>query len=179
MTQKATLDARELWQVQIDAPIETVWNTIVATDVVMPHLFGAVCEAPEGLAKGHSFRMMSRNGKMVTVVAEVLEFSPPHRFSHTIHFTQNAGEIPGRTTYELREKSGGTELTLISEAVSGSKTAKMGKSGPFIIANIKSIAETGKPTTLGSLITVLSPVMTRFMPTRARAENWPKGKTSE
>ena len=178
MNSEKNLDAREFWRVQIDAPIETVWKTIVATDKVMPHLFGAICEASDGMAEGHTFRMMSRNGKMVTVVAEILEFSPPHRFSHTIHFTQNTGEIPGRTTYELKEKDGGTELTLISEAISGSKTAKMGKSGPFIVANIKSIAETGKPTMLGRLISFLSPVVTRFLPARAKAENWPKGRTS-
>jgi uncharacterized protein YndB with AHSA1/START domain len=179
MTQDTELDAREVWRVLIDAPIETVWNTIVATDRVMPHLFGAVCDAPEGLAAGHAFRMMSRSGKMVTVVAEVLDFSPPFRFTHTIHFTQNQGEVPGRTTYELKEVDGGTELTLISEAVSGTKTAKMAKSGPFIIANIKSIAETGKPTFLGAFITALSPVMSHFMSQRAKSANWPYGRTSE
>ena len=179
MTGEGELDAREVWQVQIDAPIETVWNTIVATDAVMPHLFGAVCEAPEGLGTGRTFRMVSRDGRMVTVVAEVLDFSPPHRFSHTIHFTQNKGEVPGRTTYELRERDGGTELTLIAEAVAGSKTAKMGKSGPFIVANIKRIAETGRPTLLGRVITALSPVMARLMPARARVEHWPHGRVRE
>ena len=143
MTDRPELDAREVWRVVIDAPIDTVWNIIVATDSVMPHLFGGVCDAPDGLATGRAFRMMSRNGKIVNVVAEVLDFSPPHRLSHTIHFTQNEGEVPGRTTYELKEVDDGTELTLISEAVAGSRTAKMGKSGPFIVKNIKQIAETG------------------------------------
>ena len=179
MTTDADLGAREVWRVLIDAPIETVWNTIVATDRVMPHLFGAVCKAPDGLAAGHSFRMMSRDGQVVTVVAEVLDFSPPHRFSHTIHFTQNAGEVPGRTTYELKEVDGGTELTLIAEAVVGSKTAKMGKSGPFIVKNIKSMAETGKPAFLGAFITALSPLVLRFAPARTRVANWPHGRTRE
>lgn len=179
MTDDPDLGAREIWRVTIDAPIETVWNTIVATDTVLPHLFGAVCDAPDGLAPGRTFRMMSRNGRMVTVVAEVLDFSPPHRFSHTIHFTQNAGEVPGRTTYELREVGSGTELTLISEAVPGSKTARMGRSGPFIVANLKRLAETGRPTPLGAVITALAPLMARLMPARSRADHWPHGRTSE
>ena len=127
MNSEITLDAREFWQVQIDAPIETVWNTIVATDVVMPHLFGALCEAPDGLAKGRTFRMMSRNGKMVTVVAEVLEFSPPHRFSHTIHFTQNTGESPGQTTYELKEKVAAQSLRLSQKPSRDPKRRRWGK----------------------------------------------------
>ena len=115
----------------------------------------------------------------MTLLMGFVDFSPPHRFSHTIHFTQNEGEVPGRTTYELKEVEGGTELTLISEAVSGSKTAKMGKSGPFIVKNIKHIAETGKPAFLGGLITALAPLLAILSPARARAENWPHGRTRE
>jgi uncharacterized protein YndB with AHSA1/START domain len=177
MTDDPFLGSREVWRVLIDAPIDVVWNTIVATDTVMPHLFGAVCDAPEGLTAGRAFRMTSKNGRVVNVVGEVLDFSPPHRFSHSIHFTQNENEVPGRTTYELKEVENGTELTLIAEAVAGSKTEKMGKTGPFIIKNIKCMAETGKPEFLGALITSMSPLMARFAPQVAKAENWPVGRT--
>jgi len=32
-----------VWKVTINAPIETVWNTLVKTDEVLPFFFGAVC----------------------------------------------------------------------------------------------------------------------------------------
>lgn len=177
MNEDPPLDAREVWRVLIDAPIEVVWNTIVATDEVLPHLFGAVCEAPDGLENGRAFRMVSRNGRMVSVVGEVLDFSPPHRFSHSIHFTRNEGEVPGRTTYELKEVGTGTELTLISEAVAGSKTAKMARSGPFIVKNLKRIAETGRPAFSGAFVSGLAPLVAHLAPRIARAENWPVGRT--
>ena len=179
MTDDPLLDSKEIWRVTIAAPIETVWSVIVATDEVMPQLFGAVCDAPDGLDAGSAFCMRSRNGQVTTVVGQVLDFSPPYRFSHTIHFTQNTGEVPGRTTYELKEVPGGTELTLIAEAVAGSKTAKMGRTGPFIVANIKALAETGRPTVLGRLITAMAPLTVRFLPKTARSELWPVGRTRE
>ena len=37
------------WKVTINAPIETVWNTLVKTDEVLPFFFGAVCQTKDGL----------------------------------------------------------------------------------------------------------------------------------
>lgn len=45
-------------------------------------------------------------------------------------------EPPAKTTYELREVEGGTELTLISETDAGTKTAKMSGSGQYIVDNL-------------------------------------------
>ena len=39
---------RRMWKVVIDAPIETVWNTLVRTDEVLPFLFGSVCNTENG-----------------------------------------------------------------------------------------------------------------------------------
>ena len=163
----------QMWKVTINAPIETVWNTLVKTDEVLPFLFGGVCQADGALASGKSFRMVSRDGKFATVVGRVLEFTPPTRFSHTISFTQVQGEQPGRTTYDLKEVSGGTEVTLIAEAVAGSKTARMAKTGPFIVGNLKRYVETGKPAFSGAMVMALAPVMSVFARRITRIENWP------
>ena len=128
---------RQVWKVVIAAPIETVWNTLVKTDEVLPFLFGAVCETEHGLQVGKPMRMISKNGKFVIAYGEVLEFMPPTRFSHAINFAMAPDEAPAKTTYELREIPGGTELTLISEALAGTQTAKMGRSGRFIVNNLK------------------------------------------
>lgn len=164
---------RQMWRVVIRAPIETVWNTIVQTDQVLPFLFGATCETDGGLKVGRPMRMVSKDGKSVIAYGEVLEFSPPTRFSHAINFAMASDEPPARTTYELREVDGGTELTLISEALAGTKTAKMSGSGQYIVDNIKAVVETGKPTLGGRMMLMMSPIMSLLTPSRCRIEHWP------
>jgi uncharacterized protein YndB with AHSA1/START domain len=162
-----------MWKVVIAAPIETVWNTLVRTDAVLLFLFGATCQAGNGLEVGSPMRMVSKDGRYVIAYGEVLEFSPPTRFSHAINFAMASDEPPARTTYELKEVAGGTELTLISEAIVGTKTAKMSKSGQFIVDNLKSVVETGKPTIGGRMVMLMSPVMSMITPSRCRIEAWP------
>ncbi len=164
---------RQMWKVVIAAPIETVWNTLVKTDEVLPFLFGSVCDTEDGLEVGKPMRMVSADGKYVICYGEVLEFSPPHRFSHAINFTMAAGEPPARTTYELMEVPGGTELTLTSEAFDGTKTAKMAKSGQFIVDTIKAQIETGRPTFGARMMLMLSPLVGLFTAASCRSEHWP------
>ena len=165
--------ARQMWKVVIKAPIETVWSTIVRTDVVQPFLFGGICDTEDGLKPGKPFRMVSKNRQVAIVYGEVLEFTPPTRFSHTISFTSVEGEKPGRTTYELREVPGGTELTLISDAIPGTKTGKMVGSGPFMVENLKRQIETGKPAFSGAMVMAMAPLVSLFSPKISRIENWP------
>jgi uncharacterized protein YndB with AHSA1/START domain len=172
------LSERRMWRVLVKAPIEAVWNTLVKTDEVLPFLFGAVCETEGALGEDKPMRMVSRDGKTVIAVGRVLAFEPPHRFSHTISFTQVEGEQPARTTYELKEMAEGTEVTLISEAAPGSKMGKMAAGGPFIVANLKRYAETGKPTFGGAMMLAFAPLASRLAPKRSRAEHWPLGAIS-
>ncbi len=167
---------RQMWRVTIAAPIETVWNTIVKTDEVLPFVFGAVCETESGLKPGKPIRMVSADGKYAVAVGEVLEFDPPYRYSHTISFTQVTGERPARTTYELREVPGGTEVTLMSDAVPGTRMGKMVAGGPFIVENLKKLIETGKPAFSGAMVLALAPVMGLMTPKISRIENWPLGR---
>jgi uncharacterized protein YndB with AHSA1/START domain len=147
---------RQMWKVLIAAPIETVWNTLVKTDEVLPFLFGSVCDTENGLQAGKPMRMVTRDGRHVIAYGEVLEFTPPTRFSHAINFAM-ASE----------------ELTLISEAIEGTQTAKMAKSGSFIVANLKAQAETGRPALSGRLMLMMAPLSGLFTPSRCRAELWP------
>jgi uncharacterized protein YndB with AHSA1/START domain len=164
---------RQIWRVTINASIETVWNTLVKTDTVLPFLFGAVCETESGLTPGKKMRMVTKDRRTVIAVGTVLEFSPPYRYSHTMSFTRVEGEQPARTTYELKEVPGGTELTLISEAIPGTRTGRMVKGGPFIVDNLKKFIETGKPAFSGSMVMALSPMTSFLAPKISRIENWP------
>lgn len=163
---------RKLYKVHIDAPIETVWNTLVQTDEVLPFFFGAVCKTT-GLKTGAPMAMQSKDSKYTSVVGEVLEFDPPNRYAHTFKFTQ-FDDPPCTVIYELKEANGGTEFTLITENVAaGTKTEKsMGQGGPFITGNLKSLVETGSPKFSGKIVIWLGPIMGFMTPKQCRSENW-------
>ena len=164
---------RQVWKVMIEAPIDVVWSTLVKTDEVLPFLFGGICDSPGGLEPGKPMRMLTPDGRSVIAFGEVLEFSPPHRFSHAINFATAADEPAGKTTYTLREVPGGTELTLISEALAGSRTARMARSGQFIVDNLKAWTEQRRLTPGGRMITLMGPLVRLFTPARCRVEHRP------
>ena len=172
---KTSVAEKQIYKTVINAPIETVWNTLVKTDEVLPFFFGSVCQTKDGLKTGRKMRMVSPDKKFAAVVGEVLEFSPPHRYAHTMAFTQYEGEAPATVTYELKEVPGGTEFSLITTNVpAGTKTEKsMAQGGPFIVDNLKALVETGKPKFSGAMVMAMSPLMGFMTPKVCRIENWP------
>lgn len=167
--------ARQVYKVMIAAPVETVWNTLVKTDAVLPFFFGSVCETKAGLKPGARMRMVTPDRKIAAVVGEVLEFSPPHRYAHTMLFTQWESDGPTTVIYELKAVPGGTEFSLTTENVPvGTKSeTSMAQGGPFIVENLKRLVETGRPAFSGSMVMMLNPVMGLMTPRICRIENWP------
>ncbi len=163
---------KAIYRVHIDAPIETVWSELVKTDAALPFFFGAVCDTP-GLQEGAPIAMRTKDGKHTSVVGTVLEFEPPHRYAHTFKFT-HLDEAPCVVTYELRSVDGGTEFSLITENVPmGTKTAKsMAQGGPFIVNNLKSVVERGKPTFGGGLILTMIGLMAPLTPAACASQRW-------
>jgi uncharacterized protein YndB with AHSA1/START domain len=175
---KPEIAPRALYRIFINAPIRIVWDTLVKTDETLPFIFGAVCDTADGLRPGRPLRMISPDRKYATVVGQVLEFSPPHRYAHTMKFTLYP-DAPATVIYELKEVGGGTEFTLITENVpAGTRTEKsMIPGGKFITENLKSFVETGKPAFSGRMVLMMNPILSLFMvPARCRLEHWPFGR---
>jgi len=174
------MTGRAIYQALIKAPIETVWSTLVQTDAVLPFFFGAVCETDGGLRPGGRMRMVSADRQWAIVVGEVLEFSPPHRYAHTLRFTRWQ-DPPTTIIYELRETPHGVEFTLITENVpAGTKTEQsMAQGGAFIVQNLKALAETGRAAFSGRMVMLLNPLMSLAIPKICRIENWPLRPGSE
>ena len=56
----------------------------------------------------------------------------------------------------------------------GTKSQKsMAQGGPFIVQNLKSLVETGKPAFSGKMVMMLNPMMAMMTPKVSRIENWP------
>ncbi len=164
---------KSYFRVTIRAPIQKVWAALTRTNSVLPFFFNGVCKTP-GLAIDAPIRMQSKDGKFTSVVGEVLEFEPPHRYAHTFKFT-NLDDPPCIVRYELKEVGEGTEFTLINENVPpGTKTEKyMTSGGAFITLNLKALIETGKPTLGGRFILLMIRLSAPLTPKQCRSENWP------
>ena len=167
---------KQVYKVQINAPIETVWSELVDTTRPRPFFWNGSWDTP-GLAAGNPYRVASNQGKAVAVIGRILEMEPPHRLVTTFRLTA-LPDPPSRVTYTLEEKDGGTEFSLITEQVlAGSKSEKSMASGSrFIADNLKAYVETGK-VMFGARITLaLYSLMAPLMPKAMHAENWPLDK---
>lgn len=164
---------KAVFKIVIEAPIDDVWRELTKTNVVLPFFFGSVLET-NGLKPGNCICMRTDDRKYTGVVGEVLEYDPPHRYSHTFRFTQLDDE-PCTVIYDLRAVDGGTEFTLTASDIPvGSKSAKyMKQGGDFIVKTLKAVAER-KPLPFSSKIVLLMCAVSKpFTPKRALSENWP------
>lgn len=171
---------RQVAQIVINAPIQTVWEALTQEGEVLPFFFGTVMHTTS-LAPGAPVRMRSPNGKYTGVVGDVLEFDPPHRFSMTFKFT-NMEDPVCRITHELKELGPDqTEYTLISDDVpTGTKTARQMEQGSRIITStLKKYVETGKPTTMARFIMLMNSLMAFTVPKVCLSENWPLDRRIE
>ena len=172
----AAASKKRIYKVIIDAPIETVWSQLVKTDEVLPFFFGSVCDC-QSMEEGQPFAMRSPNGKYTSVVGEVLEFSPPYRYSHTFKFTAYDDE-PCTVSYELKQTDAGVEFLLITENTpEGSQTEKsMDQGGTFIVDALKSLIEKGQPNFKTRMILLMISLAAIFTPGRCKSERWPLKK---
>jgi len=164
---------KAFYEVTIAAPIDTVWAELTRTEMVLPFFFNAKCVTTE-LGLGAPIRMRTKNDKYTSVVGEVLEWDPPHRYSHTFRFT-TLDDPACKITYVLEEVEEGTKFTLITEGVAaGTKSEKYMKSGgTFIVNNFKALVETGKATFGGRFALFAMGLFAPFTPKKCKSENWP------
>ena len=164
---------KAIFKVTIAAPIELVWDQLTNTHDVLPFFFNSRIDT-HGLKPGSPFRMRTKNGKYTGVIGEVLEWDPPHRYSHTFKFTQLDDE-PCIVTYDLKATQEGTACTLTaSEIPSRTKTEKyMKQGGDFIVTTLKAVVE-HKPLPLNSKFILMMCAFTQpFTPKKALSRNWP------
>lgn len=163
---------RLVHKVFIEGSIEDVWRELTRRDA--PHRAFFNMRLDSDLKVGSPMRMRSLNGKYTGVVGEILEFDPPHRFSHTFRFT-HYDDPPCRVTYELEPVQGGVEFTLITDDLEdGTETAKqMASGGKMICDSLKALVEQGDVPFGTRMLFVLFKLMEPFSPKKTRSEFWP------
>lgn len=158
--------------VVINASVEDVWREITRTDAPIKAFFNNRMHV-SGFHPGSPLAMRTPNDKFTGVVGEILEFNPPHRFSHTFMFT-DLNDPPCAVVYDLKPVAGGTEFTLsILDAAPGTKTAKRMMSGAKMInSTLKNVLERGKPSVGIRLLYRMFALMSIITPKRCRSEHW-------
>ena len=169
--------ATRVFQVVINAPVETVWKEITRTDAPIACFFNSQMHVGRaGLAPGSRLAMRTPNGKLTGVVGKILEVEPNRRLSHTFKFTR-LDDPECTVTYDLKPLRGGeaTEFTLtVDNMPLGTKTAKqMEMGGKVITKTLKAVVETGRPTLDIRFFYAVFGVLALLLPAKCRSENWP------
>lgn len=169
---------RGVYKVVIKAPIETVWSELINMTKPRPFFWNSRWDA-KAMSAGAAYRMISKDGKSVAVVGEILEIEPPYRLVTSFRLTA-LPDPASKVTYTLRETPDGVEFALITEDVlAGSKSEKsMANGARFIVDNLKSYVETGHVSIGARIILALYAVMAPMAPKAMRAENWPLKSTA-
>ncbi len=172
MTDKKYVE-KQIYRVQIDAPVETVWSELVNTTNPRPFFWNGSWDTPD-FAPGNPYRVAANNGKAVAVIGRILEMDPPNRLVTTFRLT-NLPDPASKVTYTLTEKDGGTDFCLITENVlAGSKSEKsMADGSKFIVENFKSYVETGKVSFGAQVMLAMMSLMAPMTPKSMSADNWP------
>jgi uncharacterized protein YndB with AHSA1/START domain len=173
MPETSLSNERAVFKVMIKGPIDAVWREITKTDSVQRAMFNMRLHTP-GLKPGAPFQMRSKDGTIVGIVGEVLEFDPPHRYVTTFKFTR-FDDPPCKITYELKEVAGGTEFVMtLDDLPPGTVTTKQMVQGSSLIINtLKSLVETGKLPFGTRVLYALFALMGPLAPKKTRVENWP------
>lgn len=164
---------RAVFRVVIAGSQQAIFDELTRTDGLVPAIFNSRM-VTTGLVPGGRMQMRTASGRHVIVAGEVLEHDPPRRFVHTHRFTQHDDPVC-RVTYELRPVEGGIEVTLtVDDLPIGTRTAnEMQRGGDFILRNLQSIVETGKPPLLTRALYRVLGAMEFILPARTRVERWP------
>lgn len=167
---------KQVYRVQIAAPIETVWSELVMTTKARPFFWNGSWDTPR-FEPGQPYRITASGGKMVPVIGRIMEMDPPRRMVTSFRLT-GLTDPASTVTYELEEKDGGTQFSLITEnIISGSKSEKQMASGAqFIVTNFKAYVETGRVTFGARVLLGLYSLMAPIAPKSMSAENWPFDK---
>jgi uncharacterized protein YndB with AHSA1/START domain len=164
---------KQVFRVVIAGSQQAIFEELTATNRPLGAIFNARMHTT-ALNPGGRMQMRTVSGKHVLVDGEVLEYDPPRRFSHTHKFTEHDDPVC-KVTYELKPVTGGIEVTLTVDGVTeGTKTAKsMQGGGKFILNNLKSIVERGRPPFLWRLMYSLMGPLEFMLPAKTKTDKWP------
>jgi uncharacterized protein YndB with AHSA1/START domain len=128
--------------IDIAVPRQRVWDEITKTGRIQLALQNTILETP--LTPGSKLRYYSPSRKRVFIVGEIVEVTPPRRFSHTFKFTMR-NEQPTLVTWDLEETPTGCRVTLTHGGWTNQAKSHKGTVSVWqrILSILKQLLETG------------------------------------
>jgi uncharacterized protein YndB with AHSA1/START domain len=161
MTETQVRTRTQIHRVYIKASAQAIWDAITQPEWL--EQYGYRCRGEYDLRPGGSYRVLASPDMKsyglpdVLIVGEVIESKPPHKLVQTWHPVGDAtmaAEPETRLTNEIVEEEGGIcRLTVIHESP-GAPLAEASIAGElpgaggglaFILSDLKTLLETGKP----------------------------------
>ncbi|MFV3130694.1 SRPBCC domain-containing protein [Niveispirillum sp. KHB5.9] len=167
-------ESRKIFRTKIKGSVEAIWRELTKTDSPQQAVFNGLL-VNTGFHAGAAVQMRTADASRTLVVGEVVEYDPPRRYAHTFRFTR-FDDAPCVVIYDLVPQADGlVEVTLtVDNMPLGTETAKqMTWGGDFILANLKSIVETGKPPFGTRIMYAIFGALGFVLPKRTLAANWP------
>lgn len=163
----------KIFRIFIKGKIARVWEELTKIDSPQGAVYNAMMHRTRDGA-GAAFRMRSADGRHTMVLGEIIEWEPLKRFAHTFQMTMYM-DPPCIVRYELIERDGGVDVTMTLERLpQGTKTAKeMMQGAKFILGNLQSLIETGKPPFKTRLMYAIFAKTGFVLPKKLRSEHWP------
>ena len=131
-----------VFSIDIAVPRQQVWDEITKTGRIQLAMNNTVLEGR--LSPGSKLRYYSPDKRRVFVVGEVVEVTPPRRFSHTFKLLMQPSE-PTLVTWDLEETTSGCRVTLTHGGWTNQMKTHKGTADGWvrILGRLKQQLETG------------------------------------
>jgi uncharacterized protein YndB with AHSA1/START domain len=160
-TMTGRADATQGYQLYIRATPEAIWEALTTSEWTQRYGYGGRVDYelhPGGVYRGYATEeMLAWGASEVVLEGEVVEAEAPRRLVQTWHALfdpEITAEAATRLTFEIEPADDGvTKLTLTHELEGAPRTAALTGGGvpgtgggwPFVLSDLKTLLETGKP----------------------------------
>jgi uncharacterized protein YndB with AHSA1/START domain len=142
-----------VYEVHIRTTPERLWAAITSPEYTRRYFYGGWYESTWVAGTAYCTRL---NDGTTPFEGTLLEVDPPRRLAYTFHYVGDEDtrpERPSRVTWEIAPLGESCKLTVVHDEFAEGETitfTKVGGGWPFILANLKSVLETGEPLQVGA-----------------------------
>jgi len=169
--------SEKVYAIEIEAPIQRVWDEITSHGEVNRAMYGCVLES--AFKPGQTYRYTNKKDSHTMVMGEVVEIDPPKKLVHTFLFTWY-DDAPSLVTWKLSEQAGVTKVVVTHQSlVDGTKTNKDIQGGwPTILKLYKQVIETGSAGLKTNITQGMMGAMSFMLPAQTKTANAKSRKVS-